>query len=123
MGQSPIPEAAITSWEKQNNFFAVTSSSINRRLTPQTVPPLKSTDTVNARMDKMIKDYTVFVVSKSHCPFCKTAKNVLAQYDIPPEKMKIMDIEGDKDASQIQNYMRQVTGGRTVPRVFINGEC
>ena len=59
---------------------------------------------VKARMDKLIKDYAVFVVSKSYCPFCKTAKNVLAQYDIPPEKMKIIDIEGDKDCSEIQNY-------------------
>ena len=47
----------------------------------------------------------------------------LGKYDIPSEKMKILEIDGDKDCSEIQDYMSQVTGGRTVPRVFINGKC
>merc|ERR1712173_503634 len=74
---------------------------------------------VKARMDKNIQDYAVFVVSKSYCPFCVLAKKVLAQYNILPEKMKIIDIEGYKDCAEIQDYMQQMTGGRTVPRVFI----
>ena len=78
---------------------------------------------VESRMDQMIKDHAVFVVSKSSCPFCRTAKNVLNKYDIPPEKMKILEIERERDCSKIQDYMQQITGGRTVPRVFINGEC
>ena len=76
---------------------------------------------VKARMDQLIKDYAVFVISKSTCPFCHTAKKVLGKYDIPAEKMKIIDIDGDKDCSEIQSYMQQITGGRTVPRVFIQG--
>jgi len=78
---------------------------------------------IKARMDQLIKDYAVFVISKRSCPFCHTAKNVLNKYDIPAEKMKIMEIDGDKDCSEIQDYMHQITGGRTVPRVFINGQC
>merc|ERR1719215_2596211 len=71
--------------------------------------------------DQLIKDYAVFVISKSTCPFCHTAKKVLGKYDIPGEKMKIIDIDGDKDCFEIQSYMQQITGGRTVPRVFIQG--
>ena len=71
---------------------------------------------IKARMDQLIKDYAVFVISKRSCPFCHTAKNVLNKYDIPAEKMKIMEIDGDKDCSEIQDYMHQITGGRTVPR-------
>lgn len=78
---------------------------------------------VRNTIDKLIKDYAVFVVSKSYCPFCHTAKDVLNKYDIPSEKMKVMEIEGNPDCAEIQDYMSQVTGGRTVPRVFINGKC
>ena len=28
-----------------------------------------------------------------------------------------------RDSSRVQAYMQQVTGSRTVPRVFIGGEC
>jgi glutaredoxin 3 len=34
-----------------------------------------------------------------------------------------MEIENHKDCAEIQNYMSQLTVGRTVPRVFISGEC
>ena len=75
------------------------------------------------------------------------AKNVLNKYDIPPEKMKVLEIDRERDCSKIQDYMQQITGGRTVfkkndsekpftryqvnldsiyfqvPRVFIKGEC
>ena len=50
---------------------------------------------VRNTIDKLIKDYAVFVVSKSYCPFCHTAKDVLNKYDIPSEKMKVMEIEGN----------------------------
>ncbi len=69
---------------------------------------------VRGRMDQLIKDYKVFVVSKRGCPFCVTAKKVLDKYDIPPDKMKVMEIDGDKDCAEIQNYMHTLTGGRTV---------
>jgi len=78
---------------------------------------------VEARINALIKEYTVFVVSKGSCPFCRTAKNVLNKYDIPPEKMKVLEIDRERDCSKIQDYMQQITGGRTVPRVFIKGEC
>ena len=49
---------------------------------------------VRSRIDQLIKNHLVFVVSKSTCPFCHTAKNVLNKYDIPPEKMKVVEIDG-----------------------------
>ena len=32
-------------------------------------------------------------------------------------------IKGDRDCAEIQDYMLQLTGGRTVPRVFIKGKA
>jgi len=35
--------------------------------------------------------------------------------------IKIFDIEHDPDMREIQSYMGHVTGGTTVPRIFIDG--
>merc|ERR1712086_415986 len=78
---------------------------------------------VKAEIDQLIKQYPVFMISKTYCPFCTMAKDALKNYAIPADKIKIMEIENHKDCAEIQNYMSQLTGGRTVPRVFIGGEC
>ena len=69
---------------------------------------------VKSKIDQMIKVNKVFMVSKSYCPFCNMAKNVLAKCDIAKEDMKIMEIEDDPDCGEIQDYMAQLTGSRTV---------
>ena len=76
---------------------------------------------VKSRIDQLIKNHIVFVISKRTCPFCHTAKNILNKYDILPEQKLVLEIDGDKDCADIQDYMLQLTGGRTVPRVFIQG--
>merc|ERR1711935_346239 len=78
---------------------------------------------VKAETDQLIKQYPVFVISKSYCPFCTMAKEALKTYAIPSDKIKIMEIENHKDCQEIQNHMSQLTGARSVPRVFIGGEC
>ena len=78
---------------------------------------------VKAAMDKKIAETPVFVISKSYCPFCVKAKKVLKKYNIPADKIEIMEIENDADCNEIQDYMKQITGGRSVPRVFIGGKC
>jgi hypothetical protein len=47
-------------------------------------------------------------------------QRVLDEYDIPPEDYEIMNIENLRDCSDIQDYMMELTGGRTVSvfRVF-----
>merc|ERR1712179_92184 len=78
---------------------------------------------VKAEIDQLIKQYPVFVISKTYCPFCTMAKEALKTYAIPSDKIKIMEIENHKDCQEIQNHMSQLTGARSVPRVFIGGEC
>merc|ERR1712083_1174033 len=78
---------------------------------------------VKAEIDQLIKQYPVFMISKTYCPFCTMAKEALKTYAIPSDKIKILEIENHKDCQEIQNYMSQLTGARSVPRVFIGGEC
>ena len=77
---------------------------------------------VKSDIDNLIKEKKVVVISKSYCPYCKKAKMVLAKYNIPKECIEIREIEDDPSCEEIQKYMMQLTGGRSVPRVFIGGK-
>ena len=77
---------------------------------------------VRSEIDNLLKEKKVVVISKSYCPFCKKAKQVLANYNIPKECIEIKEIENDPNCEEIQKYMMELTGGRSVPRVFIGGK-
>merc|ERR1712241_1474687 len=74
------------------------------------------------QIEKKIGGKPVFVISKSYCPFCKKAKQILKKYNIKPENIEIMEIDNDEDCNEIQEFMKKLTGGRSVPRVFIGGK-
>ena len=44
---------------------------------------------VKEDIDQKIASKPVYVVSKSFCPFCKIAKQVLQRYNIPAENIHI----------------------------------
>ncbi|XP_003383007.1 PREDICTED: glutaredoxin-1-like [Amphimedon queenslandica] len=71
-------------------------------------------------VDKILKENKVAVFSKSYCPYCKMAKASLNETGV---KYYLMEMEDRPDCDAIQNYLAQLTGGRTVPRVFIGGVC
>lgn len=57
------------------------------------------------------------VFSKSYCPFCLKAKKVLANHlgqDLSEEDYEIMEIENNPDCDAIQDYLKKLTGGRSV---------
>lgn len=72
---------------------------------------------------ELIKNKKVLMVSKTYCPFCTKAKNALANYKIDPAVYEILELENRDDMDEIQDYMKQLTGARSVPRVFIAGKC
>ena len=59
------------------------------------------------------------MVSKTYCPFCTKAKNAITNAG---GKFVVLEIEHDENMNAIQDYMLEKTGGRTVPRVFIDGK-
>eukprot|EP00746_Dinoflagellata_sp_MGD_P084846 gnl/MRDRNA2_/MRDRNA2_33640_c0_seq1.p1 gnl/MRDRNA2_/MRDRNA2_33640_c0~~gnl/MRDRNA2_/MRDRNA2_33640_c0_seq1.p1 ORF type:complete len:131 (+),score=26.12 gnl/MRDRNA2_/MRDRNA2_33640_c0_seq1:80-472(+) len=72
-------------------------------------------------VDTMIKENPCVLIAKANCKFSRRAKDMLASANC-----KIVDLDkeySDSDASEIQDHMEQKTGGRSVPRVFIGGEC
>ncbi|KAM8914307.1 glutaredoxin-1 [Spinachia spinachia] len=70
-----------------------------------------------------IKGDKVVLFIKPTCSFCITAKDVLSKYKFKPGHFECIDISGRADLDNLQEYFRELTGARTVPRVFIGEEC
>uniref|UniRef100_A0A914UWY6 Glutaredoxin domain-containing protein n=1 Tax=Plectus sambesii TaxID=2011161 RepID=A0A914UWY6_9BILA len=75
-------------------------------------------------VDKMVNGKKVVVFSKSYCPYCHKAKSALQSFKLPAEVLEWIELDerGDLDGDAIQDYLLSVTGGRSVPRVFIGGK-
>nr|AFC37789.1 glutaredoxin 1 [Aphelenchoides fragariae] len=73
-----------------------------------------------AFVDSAIKQYKVVGFSKSYCPYCKKAKEALDSYKFKEGAFGWIEIEDRKDMDEIQDYLKELTGARSVPRVFIN---
>ena len=59
--------------------------------------------------------------SKSYCPYCKKAKRVLSQF--PIKSYHVIELDERQDGDALQDVLGQMTGARSVPRVFIGGKC
>ncbi|KAK7143253.1 hypothetical protein R3I93_014418 [Phoxinus phoxinus] len=70
-----------------------------------------------------IKGDKVVVFLKPSCPYCVLAKDVLSKYKFKGGQLELIDISGRSDMGSIQDYLQQITGARTVPRVFIGEKC
>ncbi|KAL5262088.1 hypothetical protein ACHWQZ_G007698 [Mnemiopsis leidyi] len=68
-------------------------------------------------VDNGIKENKVFVISKSYCPFCLKAKAIL---QLAGQKATVEEIEDSPEMDNIQDYCKELTGARSVPRVWIN---
>ncbi|KAL7670849.1 hypothetical protein ACOME3_005767 [Neoechinorhynchus agilis] len=73
-------------------------------------------------VDDLIEKHKLVVFSKSYCPYCTLAKNVLNKYKLTD--IKIVEIEDMPECKQIQKYLGGLCDGiKTVPRIFLDGKC
>ncbi|KAH8581624.1 glutaredoxin related [Cryptosporidium sp. chipmunk genotype I] len=70
-------------------------------------------------VDSFISSGDICVISKSYCPYCIKTINNLKSAGYSP---LVLQIDGRADTEEIQDYCKEITGGRTVPRVFIKGK-
>mmetsp|Transcript_23396 Transcript_23396/g.59159 ORF Transcript_23396/g.59159 Transcript_23396/m.59159 type:complete len:154 (-) Transcript_23396:233-694(-) len=70
-------------------------------------------------VDTAIKGSKVMVFSKTWCPFCIKAKKAL---DSVGAKYSVMELDDREDGGEIQDVFVELTGARSVPRVFIDGK-
>ena len=74
-----------------------------------------------ALVAKALQENLVMVFSKSYCPHCLRAKRIL-DAELGHGKYAVLELENRSDCAAIQDYLSQITGARTVPRVFLQGE-
>ncbi|KAG8833946.1 Glutaredoxin-1 [Serendipita sp. 399] len=72
-------------------------------------------------VENSIKDDFITIFSKSYCPYCRRAKNIIKSLDLPDGKnVQIYELDLRDDGPAIQRYLLQKTGQSTVPNIFIN---
>ncbi|XP_030428752.1 glutaredoxin 2 isoform X1 [Gopherus evgoodei] len=84
---------------------------------PSTSMGLSNAATVN-KIQETISDNCVVIFSKTTCGYCKMAKKLFQDMNV---NYTAVELDMYENGSQFQDILHQMTGGRTVPRVFING--
>uniref|UniRef100_A0A8C0J8P5 Glutaredoxin-2, mitochondrial n=1 Tax=Chelonoidis abingdonii TaxID=106734 RepID=A0A8C0J8P5_CHEAB len=69
-------------------------------------------------IQETISDNCVVIFSKTTCGYCKMAKKLFQDMNV---NYTAVELDLYENGSQFQDILHQMTGGRTVPRVFING--
>jgi glutaredoxin 3 len=60
-----------------------------------------------AYVDEIVKSHKVAVFSKTYCPYCVKAKQVLGKYKI--NDILVVELDNRDDADDIQDYLLKVT--------------
>merc|ERR1739841_203138 len=82
-------------------------------------PTINSTSTTMEKAKDFIAKNTVMIFSKSYCPYCTKVKQLFQGLGV---NFTAVELDQIADGSDIQAALKQITGGTTVPRVFINSE-
>ncbi|KAI0709564.1 thioredoxin-like protein [Cerioporus squamosus] len=70
---------------------------------------------------KRVKEqYPLVVFSKTYCPYSRSAKTLLASYEIEPAP-KIVELNVRSDGPQVQAILARLTGRSTVPNILLKG--
>ncbi|WFD28782.1 hypothetical protein MNAN1_003797 [Malassezia nana] len=72
--------------------------------------------------EKLISDHVIAVFSKSYCPYCKRAKQVISGLNLSASQVGTLELDEISEGADIQAYLEQKTGQRTVPNIFVHGQ-
>ncbi|XP_077573560.1 glutaredoxin 2 isoform X2 [Stigmatopora nigra] len=102
-----FPRVAWTTCQRMGNFASSTTGG--------------SASTACVKLvHELVSQNCVVIFSKTTCPYCKMAKNVFNEIGAT---YKVIELDEHNDGRRLQEALAQMTGARTVPRVFINGNC
>ncbi|XP_015785089.1 glutaredoxin-1 [Tetranychus urticae] len=85
--------------------------------------PIVSDEENKQFVDSTINSAKVVIFSKTYCPSSESAKKVLSNYPIKSDQYQVIELDNNPNSNIIQNYLKLITGAKTVPRVFICGRC
>ncbi|XP_058463135.1 uncharacterized protein LOC131437660 [Malaya genurostris] len=84
----------------------------------KTVPADMSGPVAEFVKSAIAKDKIV-IFSKTYCPYCTMAKEPFKKLN---QAFACYELDQRNDGDEIQSILGEITGARSVPRVFINGE-
>jgi glutaredoxin 3 len=67
---------------------------------------------------KIANMYPLVIFVKQGCPYCKNALSIMESEGATP---KIITLYGE-NGRRTQNFLKEITGRRTVPNVFVGGK-
>jgi len=74
------------------------------------------------QIEELVKEHKVFLFVKTFCPHSKAAREALTAAGVDFQ-VKEIDLLTETEMNHIQDTLMDITGARSVPRVFINGKC
>jgi glutaredoxin 3 len=78
-----------------------------------------SSSSIPAMIQSEIDSSKVVVFSKSYCPYCVATKKLFKDLGVDA---KVIELDKRRDGDAIQSELLKMTGQRTVPNTFINGQ-
>jgi len=81
-----------------------------------TMPPV--TGDMKTEVQKLIESQPVVLFSKTTCPFCTKAKDLLKSLNV---KFETVELDKIDKGSQYQDALLEISGQKTVPNTFIYG--
>ncbi|XP_017037648.2 glutaredoxin [Drosophila kikkawai] len=70
-------------------------------------------------VENTVASNKVVIFSKTYCPYCTMAKEPFRKLNV---EATIIELDGNPEGNEIQEVLGEITGARTVPRVFIDGK-
>ncbi|XP_026475510.1 monothiol glutaredoxin-S6-like [Ctenocephalides felis] len=69
---------------------------------------------------QLITSNDIVIFSKTYCPFSMMAKEIFGRMN---KTYRVIELDKRSDGPQIQDVLQEMTGAKTVPRVFVRGQC
>ncbi|CAG5118233.1 unnamed protein product [Candidula unifasciata] len=85
--------------------------------------PLAGSSRNTLRQDlvqSLVRKHRVVIFSKSQCPYCQHSKTLLSNFGV---KFVTVELDQVQEGNEMQTALGEITGVKTVPRIFINGKC
>ncbi|KAI8641556.1 Alg9-like mannosyltransferase family-domain-containing protein [Parasitella parasitica] len=67
----------------------------------------------------MLRKFPVVLYSKSYCPYCMAAKQLISKYC---KHIEVIEVDRQRDGNEIQDALIELTGQRTFPNLFKSGK-
>jgi len=121
-GQADLNRSNNNSGDDQTDKDDVDPRSMNTNTNAFAFPdviPLNRSDS-EIFLEDTVSSNSVVIFSKTTCSFCDSAKGV---FDSLGVDYKTIELDKRRDCTQLQDSLKQMTGARSVPRVFVDGVC